>query len=239
MLHWHLEEPMSIDARPKNDSAIIYPDSDGQPMAENTLQYEWIMILKGNLDAIFAEQADVFVAGDLLWYPVEGEPEIRRAPDVLVAIGRPKGYRGSYMQWREGGVAPQVVFEVLSPGNTASEMARKFEFYDIYGVEEYYLYDPDHNDLSGWQRRDGVLRLIGEIDGWVSPLLGVRFMPGPETLRILRPDGEPFLSFVELDQRASAAEERASAAEERASAAEERAALLEARLRALGIDPQH
>jgi Uma2 family endonuclease len=221
-------------------------------MAENTLQYEWIMTIKGNLDAIFAERPDVFVAGDLLWYPVEGEPEIRRAPDALVAIGQPKGYRGSYMQWREGGVAPQVVFEVLSPGNTASEMARKFEFYDIYGVEEYYLYDPDHNDLSGWQRRDGVLRLIGQIDGWVSPRLGVRFMPGPENLRILRPDGEPFLTFVELDQRASVAEERASVAEERASVAEERAsvaeerasvaeersALLEARLRALGIDPQ-
>ncbi len=229
---------MSIDSHPKIDPAIIYPDSDGQPMADNTLQYEWIMTIKGNLDAIFADRPDVFVAGDLLWYPVEGEPGIRRAPDALVAFGRPKGYRGSYLQWREGDLAPQVVFEVLSPGNTASEMARKLDFYDTYGVEEYYLYDPERNDLSGWQRRAGALRLIGSLEGWLSPRLGVRFVPGPDTLTLLRPDGQPFLTFVELDQRATAAEGRATAAEERATAAEERAAQLEARLRALGVDPQ-
>jgi hypothetical protein len=142
------------------------------------------------------------------------------------------------MQWREGGVAPQVVFEVLSPGNTASEMARKLEFYDVYGVEEYYLYDPDHNDLSGWRRRGDALRVIGPIDGWVSPRLGIQFTLGQEILRILRPDGQPFLTFVELDQRASEAEGRASEAEGRASVAEERVAQLAARLRALGVDPE-
>jgi hypothetical protein len=31
----------------------------------------------------------------------------------MVAVGRPKGHGGSYMQWLEGGAAPQVVFEVL------------------------------------------------------------------------------------------------------------------------------
>ena len=64
----------------------------------------------------------MFVAGDLLWYPVEGKPSIRTAPDVMVVFGRPKGDRGSYKQWEEDGIAPQVVFEVLSPGNRAGEM---------------------------------------------------------------------------------------------------------------------
>ena len=62
---------------------IIYPDSDGEPMAENTLQYEWIVTIKGGLDQQFAEDSSVFVAGDLFWYPVEGHPEIRHAPDTL------------------------------------------------------------------------------------------------------------------------------------------------------------
>ena len=31
---------------------IIYPDSDGQPMADNTLQFRWIVLLKENLDCI-------------------------------------------------------------------------------------------------------------------------------------------------------------------------------------------
>ena len=35
-------------------------------------------------------------------------------------------------------MAPQVVFEVLSPGNTPAEMKRKRLFYERYGVKEYY-----------------------------------------------------------------------------------------------------
>ncbi len=57
--------------------AIEYPDSDGLPMAENTLQYEWIVTIKGGVDALFLDDPNVFVAGDLLWYPVEGKPTIR------------------------------------------------------------------------------------------------------------------------------------------------------------------
>lgn len=61
----------------------------------------------------------------------------------MVVFGRPKGDRGSYLQWLEDGIAPQVVIEVLSPGNTLAEMAHKLQFYARYGVEEYYLYDPE------------------------------------------------------------------------------------------------
>jgi len=78
---------------------IVYPDSDGMPMADNTKQFRAIVTIQGNLDAIFRERDDVFVAGDLLWYHVEGRPDIRRAPDVMVVFGRPKGDRGSYRQW--------------------------------------------------------------------------------------------------------------------------------------------
>ena len=134
---------------------ILYPDDDGLPMSDNTLQFQWIVTLQGNLDALFRDDPNVFVAGNLLWYAVEGQPAVRRAPDAMVVFGRPKGYRGSYKQWQEGGVAPQVVFEVLSPGNDEAELGRKFAFYDTYGVEEYYLYDPDANRVEGWQRQRG------------------------------------------------------------------------------------
>ncbi len=40
----------------------------------------------------------------------------------MVAFGRPKGERGSYQQWKENNIPPQVVFEILSPGNTQTEM---------------------------------------------------------------------------------------------------------------------
>jgi hypothetical protein len=142
----------------------------------------------------------VFIAGDLLWYPVEGHPEIRQAPDALAAFGRLKGHRGSYQQWQEGGIAPQVVFEILSPGNRPREMVRKFQFYERYGVEEYYVYDPDHNLLDGWQRRGDKLVEIDTLTGWKSPRLGIRFELAEDTLRLYRPDCQPFLTFVELDK---------------------------------------
>ena len=89
----------------------------------------------------------------------------------MVAFGRPKGDRGSYKQWEEGGIAPQVVFEVLSPNNRFREMYRKLKFYEEHGVDEYYLYDPDHNDLEGWLRDSEGLSEIRDLNGWTSPRL--------------------------------------------------------------------
>src|SRR5438874_11692015 len=77
--------------RPTATEPVVYPDSDGKPMADNTLQFEWIVTIKEGTEALFANSPDVFVAGDLLWYPVEGAPNISAAPDTLVAFGRPKG----------------------------------------------------------------------------------------------------------------------------------------------------
>jgi Uma2 family endonuclease len=211
---------------------IVYPDSDGQPMSDNTLQFKWIVTIEGGLDAAFIDDPTVFVAGDLLWYPVEGKPNIRAAPDAMVAIGRPKGYRGSYKQWAEGGIAPQVVFEVLSPGNRLSDLIRKFQFYEQYGVEEYYIYDPDKGVLEGWCRAGTHLEVVPEMVGFVSPLLKIRFEPGegPDNLTIVGPDGEPFLTYTELVKQRNA--ERNRAAEQA-----QRAERLAARLRELGIEP--
>ena len=181
---------MSIAATPAHRSRIEYPDSDGQPMSDNTLQFKWIVTIKEGLEAQFRNDADVFVAGDLLWYPEEGKPKIRTAPDALVAFGRPKGYRGSYRQFEEGGIAPQVVFEVLSPGNRSADTIRKFRFYERYGVEEYYIYNPENGDLAGWKRGESGLEEIAEMSGYISPRLGVRFEPGegPDSLRIFGSD---------------------------------------------------
>jgi Uma2 family endonuclease len=185
---------------------IIYPDSDGEPMADNTKQFRWIVLLKENLECLFAQNQEVFVAGDLLWYPVEGKPEIRVAPDVFVVFNRPKGDRGSYRQWQEENISPQVVFEILSPGNTLKEMIKKQQFYDRYGVDEYYIYNPDRNELTGLHRSEDDLTVIEGVNDWVSPRLGIRFVVTPETLEIYYPDGGPFLTTIELKQRADSAE---------------------------------
>ena len=198
---------------PNITSDVIYPDSDGQPMADNTKQFRWIVTIKENLELLFANQPDVFVAGDLLWYPVEGDNKVRQAPDAMVVLGRPKGDRGSYQQWKEDNVAPQVVFEILSPGNRPSEMLRKFKFYERYGVQEYYIYDPDDIELAGWQRQQKLVA-IDDMNGWVSPLLQIRFVLDGEELEIYRPDGRKFLTTLELEQQAEQEKQRADIAEE-------------------------
>ena len=187
---------------------IVYPDSDGQPMADNTVQFRWIAVLYHNLAWLFAENPEVFVAGDLLWYPVVGDDKLRQAPDVMVAFGVSKRDRGSYQQWKENNIAPQVVFEILSPGNTLKEMSKKRLFYDNYGVEEYYLYDPQKNDLTGWLRSESLLDVIDEMNGWVSPRLGIRFEVWPETLQLYRPDGQLFADYLEVQKQLNEVQEQ-------------------------------
>jgi len=205
---------------------LIYPESDGQPMAENTLQFEWIVLIKLGLEACFAYRNDVFIAGDLFWYPVEGKPGVRLAPDVLVVLGRPKGHRGSYMQWVEEGIAPQVVFEILSPGNRTREMHNKWEFYQQHGVQEYYVYDPDRNNFVVYFRQNDDLVALSpeQTRDFISPLLGVRMLWGEKKLELYHPDGKKFLSYMELLEQGKVvqqfADEQAQIAREQAKRAE-------------------
>ncbi len=231
---------------------VVYPDSDGKPMAENTLQYEWIVTIKGNVDALFRDDPAVFVAGDNLIYPKKGDPTVCTAPDVYVAFGRPKGHRGSYKVFDEGGIFPQVVFEVLSPGNTGREMALKRTFYRKYGVEEYYVIDPDLGDVEATLRQKKKFVDVDDLTNFVSPRLGIRFDTTGGELVIFGPTGERFLTFDELSRRAAEAEKalrqetrradtqkrRADTQKRRADHADARAEVLAAKLRELGLDPE-
>jgi Uma2 family endonuclease len=191
----------------RDQAEVIYPDSDGMPMADNTLQYAWIVTIMGNLDALFAANPNVFVAGDNLIYPVKGDNTIRQAPDVYVAFGRPKGHRGSYKVWEEGGVFPQVVFEVLWPGNRAGEMKKKRQFYRTYGAEEYYVVEPVDGVVEAWMREGDDFREVEEINGFVSPRLGIMFDCSGDQLVIRHPDGRPFQTFQQVVDRATTAEQ--------------------------------
>lgn len=165
----------------------------------------------------------VFSAGDLLRHSVEGHPKIRVEPDVLVAFERPKGDRESYRQCEEGEIAPTAVFEVLSPGNCLTEMAKKLQFYDRYGVEEYYIYDPDCYELTEFQRLDGKLTVLDNMTDCVSPRLGIRFVLRPDDLEVYYPDGRRFLTTIELTQQMAQEKQRAER--------------LAAQVRALGVEP--
>ena len=90
-------------------------------------------------------------------------------------------------------------------------MERKFQFYERHGVEEYYIYDPDRGDLVGWRRAGTILEEIPKMAGFESPLLRIRFEPGEgaDNLKIIGPDGEPFLTYTELVKQRNVERQRA------------------------------
>lgn len=179
---------------------VYYPETDGKPMAENTLQAQWIISLYDNLHILLRGQT-ALVAADNFWYPVKGSPDIVVAPDIYVALGRPDGVRSSYRQWLEGDVAPQVVFEVLSPSNTEAEMLEKRAFYSKYGAEEFIIINPYLPDFQVFEREAGELRPVDLSEGeWRSPLLGMRLKKTSEGLKASYEDGTPFKTAVEQQE---------------------------------------
>lgn len=219
--------------------AIEYPESDGQPMAENTLQYLWIVTIKENLDTLCMGNPQGFVAADNFIYPVEGNPTIVTAPDVYVALGRPRHHRGSYKVWEENNIFPQVIFEILSPSNTKAESQRKYRFYNTYGAQEYYVYDPDHHVLEGWHRNpaSNTLELVPHMHGWTSPLLGITFHTAGDDLLITHPDGSRFRTYQEVLLQARDEYRRAEHEAQRATQAEAELERMRALLRAAGMNP--
>ncbi|MEB3230782.1 MAG: Uma2 family endonuclease, partial [Leptolyngbyaceae bacterium] len=164
---------------------------------------------------------------------VEKPPVPSQAPDVLVALGRPDGYRGSYKQWEEANIAPQVVFAILSPRNTAREMMAKQAFYTQHGVLEFYVYDPEQREFWGLVRQDATeaFTQITPLNlPWISPLLGIRFELFEDGLEVFYPNGDRFEDPVETRDRLDRTQsERDQYRQERDR--------IQAKLQELGIDP--
>ena len=113
----------------------------------------WIVLLFSNLCWLFRARQDVAIHANMLWYVEEGEPKLRQAPDVMVIFGRPRGDRGSYKQWEEGGVAPQVVWEILSPSNRRAGVMEALE--QLHGGQGGLTGRArDHRAAGGQRRRD-------------------------------------------------------------------------------------
>jgi Uma2 family endonuclease len=107
---------MSTAERLTSQEEIEYPESDGEPMAENTVQYDWITTIKGGLDIVFQHDPDVFITGDLFWYPVQGRHanqaiEARRRADEQQERAdeqRRRAERLSAQQTKALGIEPEV-----------------------------------------------------------------------------------------------------------------------------------
>ena len=100
--------------QPKLEAAptIIYPESDGKPMAETDLHRNLLLDFIQMLEHHFREDA-VYVSGNLMMYYQRGDRSKSVAPDVFVVHGLGKKPRRTFLTWEEG-KTPDFVLEVAS-----------------------------------------------------------------------------------------------------------------------------
>lgn len=70
---------------------------------------------------------------------------------------------------------PELIVEIISPGNTRKDKQKKFELYERFGVLEYWLVDPPKRSLEVWQLKDGkfvLLEVYGPGETFESSVVG-------------------------------------------------------------------
>jgi Uma2 family endonuclease len=79
----------------------------------------------------------------MFWYWEEGNPQARRAPDVMVVKGVGRAERRSFQSWREHNAIPCFIVEIVSEGTWREDLYEKRRLYAELGVREYFLFDPE------------------------------------------------------------------------------------------------
>ena len=218
------------------DTADLYPDTDGKPMAASDLHLEILIWLIQALRAYYAAMPDTYVSGDILTYYTEGNPRDVVAPDVLVSFGIGQKRRHTYKVWEEGKV-PDFVMEFSSKTTYRNDLTDKKALYAALGIPNYLLYDAEALYLSpplmGFRLVDGVYVPIqpGD-DGRIhSDVLSLDFVIQQNRLRVYDPVGGEWLQTPAEAHaaRAETAEARAETAEAEVERLREQLARLQAR----------
>ncbi|MGK7933506.1 MAG: Uma2 family endonuclease [Microcystaceae cyanobacterium] len=152
------------------ETNIVYPSSDGEPLAETYTHLYAILTTLEVLRQYLAGRQAIVLANQFLYYS-KGFPKLRVAPDVMVIFDVIPNGRDNYKIWEEGQV-PQVIFEVTSPGTKNQDQDFKKILYEQLGVKEYWLFDPRgewiSEQLRGFRLRKGGYELIE--DNYSEPL---------------------------------------------------------------------
>lgn len=190
---------------------MVYPTSNGKPMAETDIHRDLMMRLIQSLKRWFGNKAMTYVSGNLLVYYVPGDKRKHVAPDVFVVFGVPKKDREYYLCWEEGKF-PSVVIEVTSSSTRSEDTKKKLAIYrDVFQVKEYFLFDPRSDYLAprlrGFRLVKGQFVPMSPVNGQLqSKQLGLFLREDGANLQLIDPaTGEPLLSPDEEAQREHAA----------------------------------
>ena len=202
------------------DAKVYYPESDGKPMAETDVHRDLMTDFIKMLQAHFQKRSDVYVSGNLLLYYVKGNPRKSVAPDVFVVLGIENRKRETYLLWEEG-KGPNFVLELSSKKTYRTDLNQKKRLYaQVLGVEDYFLYDPNHQylnpSLQGYRLVDGSYHPIQPVgDRLPSNVLGLELgFKADGELGLYNPQTKTWL--LPPEERAQEAEARAEQAEAQA-----------------------
>ena len=210
---------------------IVYPTSDGMPMAETDVHRDLMVDFIWMLKHHYRNDKDVYVSGNLFIYYEKGNPKKSISPDVFVVFGVAKKRRDTYLTWEEGRT-PDFVLEVASPSSLQNDTETKKELYaSVLAVKEYYIYDPLGQivpSFIGFELINGVYQEIEFVNERLpSAVLGLELGERSGELRLYNPNTSQWL--LTPPERAENAETRAESAETRAESAETRAESAETR----------
>lgn len=138
---------MTITPQIERDK-IIYPSSDGEPMAESDITRSYLIYCVKVLEIYFQKRSDVYVSGNSFIYYERGKPASVVSPDVYVVFGVRKLQRDNYKVWDEDGITPDFVLEITSKSTEKKDQVTKPELYRELGIKEYFQYDPSGDYLS-------------------------------------------------------------------------------------------
>ena len=123
---------------------LVYPESDGKPMAETPRHQQVMIDCMDILRNHFHGFADVYIGGNMLLYYEEGNPRKSVSPDVFMVRGLSKKELRTYKTWEQPSTL-DFVLEVASPSTYTRDFNEKMQIYaKILRVKEYYIYDPYH-----------------------------------------------------------------------------------------------
>lgn len=209
----------------RDDDEIIYPEQREDDMGETSIHISLIANFLNILKLFFKVREDVFLSGNMNLYYEEKNPNKWYAPDLLIAFGVPNHERSSYQVWKEK-VFPQVIFEVASNMTWDIDVGKKYKDYERFGVEEYYILDPEFAylpaPLMAFHRQGERLLAVPVNDEKIfSPLLGLEIVRAENTFRLFNPQTDEFLrTLEEAEEKQRIEEEKRKIAESRAIAAE-------------------
>jgi len=250
---------------------LIY--SDGEELDSNWHRIQMNLLIDVIRQAMAERQReDFFVGGNMFVYfsveqaqtvasePREKHPQFR-GPDVFFVSGvEGRCDRKAWVVWNEEGRYPDLIIELLSPSTANVDRTAKKTLYEsTFRTPEYFLYEPESEELEGFRLLDGAYQPVKpgtkpgfqgrlwsrQLGLWLGRWQGRRTGLDATWLRLYDSDGRLIPTAEESErgradaeyqraeserQRADAERQRAEAERQRADAAEAELALLRARL---------